>query len=125
MDRLQASAIDVAPHAHPRLSQAAEVECDEVAKKRDEMLKGIGNLVPDSVPCSDDEGKNTPACRVWLRPLVCACDAHLHMHKQARCSPPLPLYLKQIKMPSSAHSAWRRFSTVWCLPSSKRSKRYR
>ena len=78
VDRLQASAIDFAPHAHPRLSQAAEVECDEVAKKRDEMLKGIGNLVPDSVPCSDDEGKNTPACGVWLRPHVCACDAHVH-----------------------------------------------
>lgn len=38
--------------------KAAEVECVEVATKRDELLKGIGNLIPDSVPVSDNEDEN-------------------------------------------------------------------
>jgi hypothetical protein len=32
------------------------VECQEAADKRDDLLKKIGNLVPDSVPVSDNEG---------------------------------------------------------------------
>ena len=45
-------------------TQAAEVECSEVANKRDELLKGIGNLIPDSVPVSDNEGRVGMPCVV-------------------------------------------------------------
>jgi len=38
--------------------KAKEAECEAASAKRDELLKGIGNLVPDSVPVSDNEDLN-------------------------------------------------------------------
>ena len=38
------------------------MECVEVATKRDELLKGIGNLIPDSAPVSDNEGRVGMPC---------------------------------------------------------------
>ncbi|KAJ1492354.1 hypothetical protein T484DRAFT_1664269, partial [Baffinella frigidus] len=37
---------------------AAEVECDKCIERRDELLGKIGNIVPDSVPVSDNEDEN-------------------------------------------------------------------
>ena len=44
--------------------KAAEVECVSAAEKRDELLGKIGNLVPDSVPVSDNEDLNA-IIRTW------------------------------------------------------------